>query len=458
MSNQAFTILESIASTASKNEKIELLKKGFADCPTLRRICLAAYDPFKTYGIAKIPPFTPMDTYSLDMDSPMVWETIDRLASRELTGTAAIDSVAAILTVMPDSSRELFKRVLLRDLRAGFSENTINKAEKGAIKTFPYMRCSLEPDSNMGKWDWADGVIVQLKADGMFNNITRGLDGEVWFTTRSGTPLPIETPQMQALADQAVKLLANNTQSHGELTVYRNGQLLSRKEGNGLLNSVISDGEKLGAEYTIVADLWDQIPLSAVVPKGKYETPYKERLSSLLRQLKVSQEDTKLLRLIDTKVVRSRAEAFALYKGYLAQGMEGVICKSPATVWKDGTSKDQVKLKLEFEVELEVYGFEPGTPGTKTEATFGSLKCKSSDGLLLVDVSGFTDALRAEIHNSREEWTGAIITVRANDVIDRETDNIKSLFLPRFVERRLDKSEADDLAKIEATKKAAVEA
>ena len=468
MPNKALEILNAIAATSSKTDKQTMLASGFKESPLLRRVVLAALDPFVTYGLARLPEYEDGqgEGPALSMNDEAAWELLSDLAQRKLSGNAAQLAVREALQSMQPESRELFKRILLRDLRAGFGENTVNKVEKGAIKTFPYMRCSLPDGSNMGTWDWTQGIIVQLKADGMFVNVTRGVGNEVWLTTRSGTPVPLDTPQLKSMGDAIAQALPESTQSHGEITVFHGTKLLSRKEGNGLLNSVLSGDGKFEDTHSVVVDLWDQIPLSAVVPKGKYQTPYIERLRALADQLgsyakslvASDKATAPLARIIPTKVVRSKAEALALYKTYLIQGFEGVICKSPQAIWRDGTSKDQVKLKLDFEVELEVYGFEPGTPGTKTESTFGSLKCKSSDGLLLVDVSGFTDAMRAQIHLDREGWTGAIITVRANDVIDREDTTAKSLFLPRFIERRLDKNTADTLGAIEATKKAAVEA
>lgn len=39
---------------------------------------------------------------------------------------------------------------------------------------------------------------------------------------------------------------------------------------------------------------------------------------------------------------------------------------------------------------------------------FGSLKCRTSDRLLEVNVSGFSDALRKEIQDNIEEWTATV--------------------------------------------------
>ncbi|HGP4208885.1 MULTISPECIES: hypothetical protein [Pseudomonas] len=132
----------------------------------------------------------------------------------------------------------------------------------------------------------------------------------------------------------------------------------------------------------------------------------------------------------------------------LELGLEGTIIKKPEAIWFDGTSKDQVKLKLEAPCELEVVDFLPGK-GANAK-TFGSLLCKSSCGQLVVGVSGFKKKKREEIHLNRDTWRGMIITVRSNQIMrPKKPGKPYSLFLPRFVEERLDKSVADDLVRIE---------
>jgi hypothetical protein len=47
-----------------------------------------------------------------------------------------------------------------------------------------------------------------------------------------------------------------------------------------------------------------------------------------------------------------------------------------------------------------------------------------------------------------EDTDGWIVTVEANDVISKEGSSVQSLFLPIFIERRLDKIEADSVEMI----------
>lgn len=205
--------------------------------------------------------------------------------------------------------------------------------------------------------------------------------------------------------------------------------------------------------YNIVYDIWDQIPLHSVERKGKYTVPYSTRLADVSGQLKAGAPEDGL-RLIDSQIVHSRAEAYAICAQYLKEGLEGVICKHPRLVWQDHTSPDQVKLKLEFTVELRVVGLNPGAPGTKTEATFGSLLCQSECGKLEVGVSGLTDEDRAR----GDDWVGSIVTVTANDIMvpDGGVNPLHSLFLPRLEEERLDKREADSLTRIKEIHRAAI--
>ena len=85
---------------------------------------------------------------------------------------------------------------------------------------------------------------------------------------------------------------------------------------------------------------------------------------------------------------------------------------------------------------------------------FGSLKCRTCDHLLEVNVSGFSDALRREIWENIDEWTGngqggAIITVISNEILlPSQSNPLHSLFLPRFEERRHDKDKADSLQRV----------
>lgn len=460
--SSVFAAIEKIAATPGKLEKEALIKNAGTTSQLFMRVVKAAYDPFVTYGMRKLPEKTAgLAPGANTLDEDFAWNVLDQLASRKLTGGVAWDTVQQTIDFLDDASAELFIRIIRRDLRAGFTDGTINRVFPKTIPEFPYMRCSLPPKSNMPDWDWSVGIISQEKADGMFANVNVDVVGGVNITSRQGTPIPLD--HLEDLASACSKSLKPDTQTHGELTIYKDGKLLPREEGNGVMNSICSGGG-LPEGHTVRFDAWDQIPLSAVKPKGKYEPGYKTRVVWLIGQVKdsgVAPTQHAGVHVIPTRVVRSKAEAMAHYRELLKQGKEGTICKHPAAIWKDGTSKDQVKLKLEVDVDLVVIEVMPGTPGTKTEGRAGALRCSTSCGTLVTNVTIKNEAMRDAVDAANDAWIGQIMPVRANSIMEPDdADGLASLFLPRFVEAtpRADKREADSLKQVRDQFLAAVNA
>lgn len=451
-SREIFKAIEEIAATASKNEKEALVKKGVADADFCR-VLEYAYNPFKTYGIRKMPigkahgGFRQFDAQT--------WQILDDLIARKLTGQAAGDAVTAEIDQLDEDSSELFRRVVRKDLRAGFSESTCNKAKKGLIPNFPYMRCCLPKDAKLADFDWKLGVISQEKADGMFANINVEEGGFVAITSRQGSPFPIEA--FAGLAAELADRIPAGVQLHGELLVERDGEgILAREIGNGILNSVASGGS-FGANESPIYMVWDAIPLTAVVTKGKYDLPYVKRLNRIVQWLKATPGT--YVKLIETKVFHSLPEAYGHAGELMRRGKEGTVIKNPHAIWKDGTSKEQVKLKLEFSIDLKVVAIVPGREGTKNEGRAGSMTCETSDGLLRVDVTVKNEAMRDKVDANPSDWIGRVVEVTANDIMEpSDSSSLHSLFLPRMVEAayRTDKTEADSLERVKAQKDAAV--
>jgi DNA ligase 1 len=435
--------LEQMGATASANAKLEIVKTL---TPAELSVVQLALDPSVNFYIAKLP---------LTASGSAEWGAreftlLDDLASRKITGYAARSRVFEVLEDLKMEHASVLRRVILKDLKVKVGETLVNRAFPGTIPVTPYMRCSLPDKSNMPKWtdeDWFAGIISQEKADGMFASLTC-YDGYFTVASRQGSVFPGDI--LEPLFSELRGRVTLDLQLHGELLVYKDEVLLERQVGNGILNSLLQGGE-LPEGHEIRYLVWDLIPRSAARGGGRHDRDYDLRLN----HLKTLVYGLKTVSLIPTRVVHSKADAVAHYRDLLAQGKEGTILKHPHAIWKDGTSKDLVKMKLEVDVELQVTGFVPGNG--KNADTFGSLTCTSACGDLVVDVSGFTDAKRKELHERGEGLMGQVITVRANGVLYPSPSNDKhSLFLPRFVEERLDKREADHLEQIIDQFKAAV--
>jgi DNA ligase-1 len=379
---------------------------------------------------------------SLEEAWPEVETLLEKLSSRELTGNAARDAVALLLSKLHEEEAQVLENILKGDLRCGINVGLINKIFPGTIPEYPYMRCSLIKGSNIEKFDWENGVFSQEKADGMFANVFFYPDGKVKITSRNGTVFP--NSEFKTFIMEFTKVAEPGFCYNGELLVSEkqsteNWKVLPREIGNGILNSVLKNGSFKDNQKPFYL-MWDKIPLENAVPGGKYEVPYKERYKEI-QKIK-----GQFFLPIPTKKVFSLKEAFEHYTQMTSIGCEGTVIKDPRAIWEDGTSKDQVKMKIEAEVDLIVRGFNPGNG--KNEKWFGSLICESSDGLVRTNVSGFSDSDRERITKEMDDWIDKkIITVRANSLMPNENGQ-RRLFLPRFVEERLDKTEADSLEKI----------
>ena len=429
-------ILDELASDNSRLFKEKVLAREFKN-PLLASVFFHTLNPNINYWIRKIPA---VSSNSGAQTLANGLQSLKPIINREVTGSAAIAHLTSILESLSKDDAEVLSRIIKSDLRCGVNTSTVNKTWKDLIPEYPYMRCSLLKGIKISKWAWAKGVFSQLKADGSFANFTLSAAGDVTITTRAGSVYPLES--FTDLVADAQKEFKRDTVTHGELLISKAGVVLPREASNGKLNS-LQHGGSLEADEKVVFLVWDQIPLANSVPGGSYKVGYKTRYEALLKQLK----NCKFAEMIETKIVYSFEEAMAHYNDLVDQGLEGTIIKTADGEWADGTSKDQVKLKVEVDIDLEIEGFNAGNG--KNAKTFGSIRCKSSDGLFRVNVSGYKDKERDEINAKRDELIGTIMTVKINNIMKPTASKAyHSAFLPRKVEFRDDKTVADDLQKI----------
>jgi len=382
-------------------------------------------------------------------------QIVDQLSTRQVTGKAAKSWIANLYNGFEHEwEKELLTLLIGRDVKAGFNVSTINTVWPGLLTDIPYMRCCLPKETNLKAFPWARGVYSQIKADGTFTNITHHEDGTVTMMTRAGSPYPLDF--FTDLVAEIKAKIPRGFQVHGELLMMKDGKVLPRQVGNGQFNSIQQEGEVEDPDMIAVYDAWDMIPYSEAKVKNKYHVAYENRFKALEGYIGEYNESS-ILRVIEYKIVYSLKEAFDHYLECLENGLEGTVVKNPDAIWEDTTSKNQVKLKLEFEVDLRIKGFNPGNG--KNAKTFGSIRCESEDGKLVVNVSGFPDPLRKKIWEDRDHVLEKIMCVRANGIMEPSRKKITySMFLPRHIEIRSDKREGDTIERIQAQFDAAIKA
>lgn len=439
--------LNEIAAVSGKLEKQALVGKHLKSNPDFKKCVVLMLDPFTRFYIKDIIPGKTEKTYGVQD----AYNLFDQLSSRVLSGNAARSACGHLVDA--GFPLDLMIRILNNDPKAGFGESTVNKCEKGLIADFPYMRCALPANAKFDTWDWKAGVISQEKADGMYATLDVN-NGGLTISSRSGKQFPIES--FANLEKVALALLANNTQTQGELLVCdKDGKILPREIGNGMLNKVAQGGDWVKGSYPVY-HAWDQIPLSEAKAKSKYSVGYLARLNKLMEQLNRGDSPvTNTLRVIDTRIVHNRKDANEHFAQMLKEGKEGTIMSEPNAPWIDGTSKFKIKRKLTAPCELRIIGTRPGNG--KNAKYFGSLICQSECGQLEVGVSGLKDSVRKEIWENFAKYDNTVITVDSNMIMEPSRDGKKwSLFLPRFADFRPDRNEADSLDRIKEQFEAAL--
>lgn len=453
------SILENIGSDTKRSHKLAVLTQH-KDNQLFMRVLKLALDPYVNFYIRKIPEYTfRFLEDENDSHKSLEWalDELAKLYTRELTGHAAIDHLSYVLSELESDDATVIERVIGKDLRCGIADGIVNAVVDNYIPTYPCLLARPYDAKNIKNIVYP--AFSQLKADGLRVNFHVN-KSKVSICGRSGRAIDLLGVMDSDIAELAAQYNVPVV-FDGELVVVdENGKILPRKVGNGIINKAIKGTISEEEAKMVRAQLWDVIPLSEF-QAGVSKQVYLDRFNSLLQSINAAspkQEDATATALaghkkkywaIPCKIVNNLPEAQSHFEELLSSGEEGTILKNYNSLWEDTRSKHLVKFKAEKDADLEVIGWNPGTG--KFEGMVGSLICATSDRLVEASVSGFPDDLRAEITRDIDSWVGSIVSVLYNERIsskDKNRAGIDSLFLPRFMERRFDKTVANSSKEI----------
>ena len=430
------TILDKVAATNSPIEKAAILNQNAGD-ETLVLVIKNALDPLRTWWTThtesseKFPDVWPLK-YALNL-------MIEALPTRMITGNKAKEFISDLMGHLSRDDEEVLRRVILKDLRAGFGDSITNKVWPGLIPTFDFLLC--DTDTTRIKYP----AISQLKADGMRCAMSIDERGHYSLMSRNGKAID----DLNKMANDAMKLSdkVGNTPLiiDGELVCYKDGAPLDRKTSNGILNKAIRG--TIGPEEADLIHMvvWDVVDLESKIA-------YLERWE-MLEDLAYGLDK---IHLIDSVIAQDADEALRHFKTLRRAGHEGTIIKNLDSLWVPKRSKELCKFKAEIEAEFKVTGFEYGTG--KNAYRIGALLIESEDGLVKSKVGIFKDM----DEKVRDEWLTdmpKIVTILYNERITDKSrkDGTESLFLPRVTAARLDKDVANTRDEMIAIEKAILE-
>lgn len=398
-------ILEALEATNSRNDKEDILQEN-RENSLLRRVFIAAQDPYTVYYVNKLkmpPSVDPVKNGVSDMLIEWFLEQVlPQLSSRQVTGNAAKNKVLLAFGTMNALEQKWMLRVLLKNLRCGVQETTVNKIWPGSINSFSVaLACTLKSefvrDEGIKLLEPVTyPVRVEPKLDGL-RCIAVKKDGEVTFFTRNGSIL--ETlPKIKA-AIEAINF--DNIVFDGE----------AMGEDWNESASVLMSHKSHKDDSNIVYNIFDAMPLADWVAQETKLT-YKDRVAFASYMLDDTQNMP--LRQVPHIMAQNEAELKAYFAKCMDEGFEGVMLKSMDTLYEFKRSKNILKLKPCVTYEGVIVGHYEGRRGTKREGLFGGFEVVLPNGAITRLGGGFTDLLKAEIQiDGPETYVGIIVECEA---------------------------------------------
>ena len=382
---------------------------------------ILALDGFRTFGIQQVP-FAENDGNGLN--PAIFYETLKRMESRVLTGNEMRDAVDDLCNqATMEQWNSWYRRILIKDLRCGVTQRTINKHSRYKV---PVFECMLADDSKKHGKKMIGDVIVEPKLDGVRVIAICDLDKrEVKLFSRNGKEL-INFPEINMQLSGVLSQMSHSIVFDGEV-VSGNFQKLMReihRKGSAETNDA-------------VLNLFDCIPFKDF-KEGICRSNILERKSTLERYQFGSK-----IRLVEyVKIDLSSKEGHKRFLEYnklsIDKGFEGIMVKPQVGVYECKRSSLWLKVKPFIEVSLVVKDFEDGTG--RNSGKLGALICEGEDDGRLIRTNvgtGFSDLDRVTFWKYRNNILGQIVEIRA-DAITQNKNSVEewSLRFPRFLRFR----------------------
>jgi DNA ligase-1 len=325
-----------------------------------------------------------------------------------------------------------YRRILIKDLRCGVSEKTINKVVETEYAEYavPVFSCQLAHDSANHEGKVSGKKLIEVKLDGVRVITVVHPDGRVDQYSRNGKEL-VNFPHIK---EQIAKVAANSNFSGSYVL---DGEVMS-SSFQDLMKQV---HRKSNVQSTdAVLNVFDILTLDEF-QAGECSFSQLERSVALLAWHKQNEKDLPNVAVLGQELVNlDTTEGQKRFKEINAQaiagGYEGIMIKDPEAKYQCKRSVAWLKLKPFIEVTLEVIDVEEGTG--KNVGRLGALVVSGNDDGRNIQTnvgSGFTDSDRISYWNGRSGLVGQLVEVRA-DAITQNQDGTYSLRFPRFLRFR----------------------
>jgi DNA ligase-1 len=389
--------------------------------------CRLALDSMITFGLKQVPEKKTADGPGLEWD--IFQELCDDLSGRRVTGNNARALVdAAMNRATQEQWNGWYRRILIKDLRCGVSEKTINKMV-GEEYAIPVFACQLAHDSANHESKIAGRRLIEVKLDGVRVITIVYPDGRVDQYSRNGKEL-VNFPHIKEQIAQGIDAaFTEPLVFDGEIMSSSFQDLMKqvhRKDNVAATDAVLH----LFDVVTLKSFNDGSNPATQDLRSSALENWYKRHQDAMPNITVVGQE------LVDLDTDAGQQRYRAINAQAIEGGYEGIMLKDPNAPYECKRTTSWLKLKPFIEVSLEVVDFEEGTG--RNEGRLGAIICEGEDDGRRIRVnvgSGFSDSDRDSYWAGRDQMVKKIVEVRA-DAITQNQDGSYSLRFPRFLRFR----------------------
>ena len=396
-----------------------------------------ALDKLYTFGVKQVPVKDQAGGQGLSWTNFL--ELANALYRREITGHAARDAIVLAMGVATQEQwNDWYRRILIKDMRAGFGEKSVNTVAKKAKKpqyAVPVFECMLAHDGANHEAKITGKKILQKKLDGV--RCLTVVDYEsrtVTMYTRNGKEL-VNFPHVTKFLQDNIENIARSYVIDGEIMSASFQDLMKqvhRKDN-------VASGDA-------VLNVFDILPL-AEFKQGKSAMGQRRRMNFAKENFSKLFGDSGCIVIVpwievDLDTLVGEIEYKDFNSQMIKEGYEGIMIKDVDAPYECKRSVSWLKQKPFIEISLTVTAVEEGTG--KNVGRMGALVCGGVDDgkEYAVNVgSGFTDDQRQEIWDAYQaeanSIVGQMVEIRADATTrSQDSESLWSLRFPRFLRFR----------------------
>ena len=413
----SWEIIKELESNNSRLFKEDIIEKNlnYKEFQEGLAMCL---DPLVTFGVKQVPE-------SEKNGNGLNWEdfknSANLLIERESTGHAARDLIINLMNLSKeDQWNNWYRRILIKDLRCGVSEKTVNNVAKKMNLKFrvPVFSCMLAHDGAKHPKKIKGDCLVEYKYDGV--------------------------RVVAIVKKNKATLYSRNGKIFNNFALIENA--LSKPE----YNNIVFDGEVMSDDFQALMKqvyrksgantedaylaLFDMLPLKEF-NEGRSKLNSLERKQELNKLSKTFGSEIKLVdyEIINFDNEQGQEKFSEMNKEALEKGFEGLMIKPNNNYYECKRSHAWLKIKPFIEVTLKVIDIQEGTG--KHEGKLGAFSVEGEDDGKFFSLSvgsGLTDEQRDMYWADKDKLIGRLIEVRADAITKSIEGEHFSLRFPRF--------------------------